>query len=101
MTTEKNIFEPTLKFSQKTSVSNVNVSNYNIVVCFKPGSCIHVKIRLYSSLWKGTTHFSHTKILSIVLMLSFTRLFDGHTVNSSVTCLLYFLNICSDIICNI
>ena len=31
---QSNIFKPTLKFSQKTSVSNVNVSNDNFV-CLK------------------------------------------------------------------
>ena len=29
MTTQNNIFKPKLKFSQKTSISNVNVSNDN------------------------------------------------------------------------
>ena len=30
---QSNIFKPTLKFNQKTSVSNVNVSNDTVLMC--------------------------------------------------------------------
>ena len=43
---QSNIFKPTLKFSQKTSVSNVNVSNDNF--CLSEASRIGGKIRLDS-----------------------------------------------------
>ena len=58
MTTQNNIFEPTLKIRQKTSVSNVNVSND---FCFFVVSLIPVcvKIRQESSTWKGLTHLRH------------------------------------------
>ena len=42
---QNNIFKPTLKFSEKTSVSNVNVSNDNFV-CLKLAPRIRGKIRL-------------------------------------------------------
>ena len=45
MTTQNNIFKSRLKFSQKTSISNVNVSN-DTFVCLKLESRIHFEIRL-------------------------------------------------------
>ena len=44
MTTQNNIFKPTFKFSRKTSVSNVNVSNDHNLVCLKLEPRIRVKI---------------------------------------------------------
>ena len=41
--TTQNIFEPTLKYSQKTNVSNVNASMI-VVNCLKPAPRIHVNI---------------------------------------------------------
>ena len=37
MKQSKILFKPTLKFSQKTSVSNVNVSNDTALICFNDG----------------------------------------------------------------
>ena len=46
---QNNIFKPTLKFSEKTSVSNVNVSNENSrLSVFKLALRIRGKIRLDS-----------------------------------------------------
>ena len=45
MTTQNNIFEPTLKLSQKTSVSNVNMI---IVVCLKPAPTVTLVLMVYT-----------------------------------------------------
>ena len=45
MTTQSNIFKPTLKFSQKTRLSNVN-DPMIYFVCLKLAPRIRVKIRL-------------------------------------------------------
>ena len=48
MTTQSNIFKPTLKFSQKTSVSNVNDRMIPFVCLKLEPHSVHVKIRLNS-----------------------------------------------------
>ena len=65
MTTQNNIFKPTIKFSQKTIVSNVNVSNDN----FR----IRVKIRLDSCNFTstGTTQIVDLHRDNVVFCLNF------------------------------
>ena len=52
---QNNIFKPTLKFSEKTSVSNVNVSNDNFS-CLKLAPRIRGKIRLDRQLQEPILH---------------------------------------------
>ena len=55
---QSNILKPTLKFSEKTSVSNVNVSNDNFRMS-EAGTRIRGKIRLYSC--KNRYYTNNTK----------------------------------------
>ena len=58
MTTQINIFKPKLKFSQKTSVSNVNVSNDNFFVLnVAPRILVKFDPTVAST---GTTQIVHT-----------------------------------------
>ena len=55
MTTQNNIFKPKLNFSQKTSVSNVNVSNDNFSLA--PRILVKFDPTVAST---GTTQIIHT-----------------------------------------
>ena len=55
---QNNIVKPTLKFNEKTSISNVNVSNDNFV-CLKLASQIRGKIRLDSCKNRYYTYNAH------------------------------------------
>ena len=60
---QNNIFKPTLEFSEKTSVSNVNVSNDNFRLSEAGTQYIHGKIRLdscKSRYYTNNTQGSHS-----------------------------------------
>ena len=64
------IFKPTLKFSQKTSVSNVNVSNDNFRVIIKLAPRLRGKIRLDSCkkrYYTNNTQGSHSIIYKTII----------------------------------